>query len=158
MGPDEASRPATQADVPRLAELCAVAVEELAPTRGGAVFAAREAPAPPVEADYRDAIDDPARGVWAGTIDEVVVGYAMTRTESLRDGTRLGVIEALFVEAPARGVGVGECLMNDVLAWCRDQACDGVDATALPGARETKNFFEGAGFSARLLVMHHRMK
>ena len=31
----------------------------------------------------------------------------------------------------------------------------GVDATALPGHRQAKNFFERAGFTARLLVMHH---
>jgi hypothetical protein len=32
----------------------------------------------------------------------------------------------------------------------------GIDAFALPGMRETKNFFEGSGFTARLLVMHRQ--
>ena len=33
----------------------------------------------------------------------------------------------------------------------------GIDATALPGNRATKNFFEAHGFTARLLVMHHAL-
>ena len=33
----------------------------------------------------------------------------------------------------------------------------GVDATALPGDRLTKNFFESNGFTARLLIMHRRL-
>jgi hypothetical protein len=37
------------------------------------------------------------------------------------------------------------------------RGCSGVDATALPGNRATKNFFEESGFTARLLVMHHRL-
>ena len=47
--------------------------------------------------------------------------------------------------------------MGLLLEWCRDQGCRGVDALALPGMRATKNFFEESGFSARLIVMHHRM-
>jgi ribosomal protein S18 acetylase RimI-like enzyme len=95
--------------------------------------------------------------VLAGTIDDTVVGYAVARTEMLRTGQVLGVIEDLVVEEAARGVAVGERLMGDLLAWFEGRDCFGVDAIALPGDRETKNFFEGSGFSARLLVMHHRM-
>ncbi len=76
---------------------------------------------------------------------------------SLRDGTRLGVITDIYVESEARGVAVGECLMNSLLEWFTETGCEGADAYALPGDRSTKNFFEGSGFSARLLVMHHKM-
>ena len=48
--------------------------------------------------------------------------------------------------------------MDQLLEWFRGRGCNGVDATALPGNRATKNFFEMSGFTARLLVMHHRMR
>jgi ribosomal protein S18 acetylase RimI-like enzyme len=153
----EGARTAAPADVPRLAELCRQALSELAPTRGGAVFVARDARAEPVEASLRRALFEPDCRVLAGTLDGQIVGYAVGRTDDLRDGSRLGLIEDLYVEEEARGVGVGEALMNGMLDWFRERECAGVDALALPGNRAAKNFFEGAGFSARLIVMHHRM-
>jgi GNAT superfamily N-acetyltransferase len=68
----------------------------------------------------------------------------------------LGVIEDIYVEPEARAVGVGEAMMASALEWFTAEGCKGVDAYALPGDRHTKNFFEESGFSARLLVMHHR--
>ena len=153
----EGARPATSEDVPRIAELVAAAVAELTPMKGGVVWAAREASWPPHEARLLEALADPARLVLAGTIDDAVIGYAVTHVEDLRDGSRLGVIDDLFVEEGARGVGVGEAMMQSVLAWLDAQGCAGADAMALPGHRAAKNFFEGSGFTARQIVMHHRM-
>lgn len=154
----EAAREAAESDVPRLAELCRQARHEIgAQERGGAVFVARESRPEPVEESLRQAVLDAAQAVVAGTIDDVVVGYATGRTEDLRDGTTLGVVDDLFVEEGARGVGVGHELMEALLQWFGSRGCSGVDTLALPGLRATKNFFEGAGFSARLIVMHHRL-
>ena len=144
--------------MPRLAELCRQALAELrAVDRGGPVFVAREGRAEPVEESLRQAVLDPQCSVVVGTVDDVVVGYATGRVESLRDGTALGVIDDLYVEPEARAVGVGEAMMGHLLAWFRARGCQGLDSTALPGLRATKNFFEESGFSARLIVMHHRM-
>jgi ribosomal protein S18 acetylase RimI-like enzyme len=77
--------------------------------------------------------------------------------EPLRSGRRLGVITDLFVETEARSVGVGDTMTADLVAFCTAQACSGIDAHALPGHRATKNFFEAHGFTARALVMHHRL-
>ena len=155
----EKARPATEADVARLAELCRMALDELgARERGGAVFVAREARAEPVETSLRADIADPDTVVVVGTLEDAVLGYASGRVEVLRDGRCLGVIDDLFVEPDARAVGVGEAMMDRLLDWFRRQGCAGVDSTALPGARETKNFFEESGFTARLLIMHHRME
>jgi GNAT superfamily N-acetyltransferase len=121
------------------------------------VFVAREARAEPVDDSLAAAIASPDHRVVAGTIDDVVVGYAAARVENLRTGSRLAVIDELYVEAEARAVGVGEALMADIVAWAADEHCDGIDAMALPGDRNTKNFFEMSGFTARLLVMHHRL-
>ena len=153
----EAARPATPNDVAALAELSDRALAELAPTRGGAVFVAREGRAQPTAETLAADVADPGVAVLVGTIDDHPVGYAVGRTETLRDGSSLGVISDLYVEEGARAVGVGEALMGGLLTFFRAQGCAGVDATALPGNRATKNFFEESGFTARLLVMHHRL-
>ena len=44
--------------------------------------------------------------------------------------------------------------MDDLVAWCRDRGCVGVDSLALPGDRATKNFFESFGLVARAIVVH----
>lgn len=146
----EGARPATPADVGRIAELAVMLHDELVALRGGTTWAAREA-----RDDHYDAlISDPNAHVLVGTIDDVVIGFATAECEELRDGTRLGVIRELFVEPEARAIGVGEEMMTLMLDRLRDAGCHGVDAFALPGHRDTKNFFEEEGLTARLLVMH----
>ena len=54
----------------------------------------------------------------------------------------------------ARGVGVGYELMRACVEIARRAGCVGIDARALPGDRETKNFFESFGLVARSLVVH----
>lgn len=145
-------------DVPRLAELAREAMAELEPLRGGTVWLAREARVEPVEQGLEAAMAAEDARVVAGTFDGVVVGYAVAYTEEMARGGRLGIVRDIFVEPEARGVGVGEAMMDDLVAWCRERGCVGIDSMALPGARETKNFFEDSGFTARQLVMHKRLK
>ena len=155
---EEACRVAVAADVPRIAELARAAIEELAPMRGGAVWKAREARAEPIEKGLEALLDDPDARVVVATIDGVVVGYAVVRLEYLGDGSVLGVVDEIFVEEGAREVGLGELMMDDLVAWCDERRCVGMDAIALPGHRATKNFFEESGFTARKLVMHHSFR
>jgi GNAT superfamily N-acetyltransferase len=153
----EGARPAIADDVARLAQLYLQAKEELLEFRGAELLFAREARRDPVEDSLAGELCHPDRAVWVGTIDDFVVGYAAGRIDELPAGKRLGVIEDLFVESEARSVGVGEALVNLVIAWFQDRGCAGADALALPGARATKNFFEESGFTARVLVMHRRL-
>ena len=150
----EAARPATTADLDRLAALTAEAVSEQAGDRGGAVWSVREARPLPAKESLAADLERDDTLVLAGTIDDVVVGYAVVHVEQLRDGRPLGVLSDVFVEPGARAVGVGEALVDVVLDWCRERGCMGVDALALPGNRESKNFFETFGFTARALVVH----
>jgi ribosomal protein S18 acetylase RimI-like enzyme len=153
----ESARPATAEDVPALTALADAAADELAPTRGGAVFLAREAP--PRGADrFTGALADPDVLVVAGTVDGETVGYGTVRIEPLRDGGRLGVIDDLFVLPQARGIGVGEAMANLLIAFCEREACTGIDAVALPGNRATKNFFETFGMVARAIVVHRALR
>ncbi|HWH33712.1 MAG TPA: GNAT family N-acetyltransferase [Acidimicrobiales bacterium] len=150
----EGARPALPADLPVLAALAASAVAEQVGDRGGGIWSQRESRALPAEGSLAAAIDDPGQLVVAGTIDGVVLGYGVVRTEALRNGAVLGVISDLYVDPEAREVGVGEAMTDCLLAWCQAQGCQGVDALALPGNRSTKNFFESFGFTARAIVVH----
>ena len=155
----EGARLAAEADLPRIAELCRRALAEVRDQqRGGHLLATRDVRPEPVEVGLAEALAEPeAKVLVAGTIDSQVVGYAVGRTETLRDGSTLGVVDDLFVEPEARSVGVGTAVMQQLLRWFSAKGCLGVDAMALPGARATKNFFEATGFTARLIIMHHRI-
>jgi GNAT superfamily N-acetyltransferase len=153
----EGVRPATEDDLARLAELARAAIAELGPMRGGAVWAAREARPEPVEASLKASLADDKTRVVVGTIDNFPVGYGAVHVEVLNDGSLLGVVDDIFVEEGAREVGVGEAMLGDLIAWCEARGCAGMDAMALPGHRSAKNFFEDSGFTARKLVMHHRL-
>lgn len=153
----EACRPATPGDVATIATLARDMLAELIALRGGPLLAVREARPEPLEAAYTDLLAREDARVVVGTIDEVVVGFGVIEVEHLRSGDRLGVITDLYVEPDARAVGVGEAIIDALVAFCRSRGCLGVDARALPGHRATKNFFEARGFTARALVMHHRL-
>lgn len=150
----EASRPAEPDDVPRVAELARALRAELRTMRGGAVWAEREALAEPLDDAYAALLDRDDACLVVGTIDDVVVGFAAVVVDVLHDGARLGIVTDLFVEEGARSIGVGEAMVERVVAFCAEAGCIGVDALALPGARAAKNFFEESGFTARALVMH----
>ena len=150
----EGVRPASSEDLGRLAELASAGVAEQIGDRGGAIWAVREARQLPAGASLAALVDDPRHAVLCGTLDGAVVAYAVVRVEELRDGRALGVLTDVFVEPEAREVGLGELLVDEVVAWCRARDCAGVDALVLPGNRATKNFFEMLGFTARALVVH----
>jgi len=130
---------------------------ELEQERGGPLWATRDARPEPLGEAFAALLDHDDATVLAGTYDDVLVGFGAAHVEALRDGSKLGVIDEIYVEPEGRAVGVGEALVAGLVAFCRDSGCTGVDATALPGHREAKNFFERAGFSARLLVMHRSL-
>jgi len=153
----EGVRPATEADLSRVVELALEAAASLQDQRGGPLWTLREGRLEPFDAGFAATLGREDHLLRVGTIDDVVVGFASARWEVLRDGSRHGVLDEIYVEAPSRGVAVGEVLMDHVLAWCEQAGCAGVDAVALPGDRETKNFFERFGLTARAIVVHRRL-
>ena len=152
----ETARLAGEHDVDRVVELASWLRSDVAGERGGELWTVADAAA--VDHDHvRGWLADPSVHLVVGGIDDVVLGFAAARVLDLRDGTRLGVIEELFVEPDARAVGIGELILDEIVGWCRACRCRGIDASALPGMRDSKNFFEGSGFVARRLVMHRRL-
>jgi GNAT superfamily N-acetyltransferase len=149
----ESARPAGADDLARLVELHREATAELRGERGGEVWAAVEdRDAPP---DFRLDADDLL--VLVATIDDVVVGYGRVERRALADGSTLAVVTDVYVEPAARGVGLGEGLLDLAIAWAREQGCRGIDSVALPGMRATKNFFESAGLVARAIAVHRAL-
>ncbi len=117
----EAVRPATHDDVARVAELAAPGDRRAVGDEGrhglgaarGTERTARRVGAVP-RSMTRTAV------ALVGTIDDVVVGYAVAAVEVVADGGRLARLTDLYVEPGAREVGVGELLLDTVLAWATE--------------------------------------
>ncbi|MDP1792964.1 MAG: GNAT family N-acetyltransferase [Acidimicrobiales bacterium] len=152
--PVAAVRPATDDDIAFVVALAERAASTLEGGRGAALMLARETP-PPTAEQLALAVQSGDETVLVGTLDDVPVGAIAARVERLPAGVRLAVVTLLFVDEEARSVSVGEGLLNAIVEWARQKDCGSVDAYALPGERITKNFFEAAGFKARLLTVHH---
>lgn len=150
----EAARPASSDDLPRLAALARAAIAELRATKGGEVWARREARQEPLEESLAADLVRSDAIALVGTIDDVAIGYAVAVVERLADGSDLAHLTDVYVEPEARGVGVGEALLDAIVEWATEHRCVGIDALALPGNRETKNFFESFGLVARAITVH----
>ena len=98
----------------------------------------------------------PDRTALVGLLDRWTAGAALCRVDD-SGGDRRGVLDVCFVDPGAREIGLGQLLLRRSLEWFRGQRCTGVDGTAFPGDRDAKQFYESAGFKARLLVMHLRL-
>jgi GNAT superfamily N-acetyltransferase len=152
--PVEAARAATPADLPAVAELAAELRRANADQRGGPLWTVYEALPGPSAADLEGRLADPTQATLVGTLDDVVLAYGLAHLTTVRDGRTLAIIDELLVTEPARAVGLGATVLAALVAWAADHGALGIDATALPGDRTAKNFFESAGFTARRLVMH----
>lgn len=154
---DEAARAATVDDLGELSRLADMAIAELRPHRGGDVWYRTIGRADPVADSLRADLGSPDTLVVVGTIDEVIIGYGVVTAKPLRDGTTLAVVSDLYTEPEARGVGIGEHMMDALVAFARSRNCFGIETVALPGDRDTKNFFETFGLVARALQVHRRL-
>jgi GNAT superfamily N-acetyltransferase len=150
----ESVRSATPDDLATVCDLAAQFVAEQRVQRGGELWHASEGGAISDGDALRVAVDDPTQLVLLGCIDEIAVGFLITRLDALDDGTLLAVVRALYVEPDAREVGVGSALLDAAIAWARAKGCRGIDATVLPGNRDGKNFFEMHGMVARSIRVH----
>lgn len=147
-------RHAQQGDVQTISEAHRLAQAAVADVRGGYLDTLLSGRGEPVEATFEEDLDTAASHVWVGTADDLVVGYCVLRITQLRSGESLGVVTDLWVHPLSRGIGVGYALMSQATSTATDKGCCGIDARALPGDRETKNFFESFGLVARVIEVH----
>ena len=153
---NEGARRALIGDRDAVVGLARQGIAELFPHRGGGIWHRREAHPEPLETSVGALIgnDDQDHLVVVGTVDDMVVAYAVVAIETLHDGDRLAVVSDLYVDPEARGVGLGEAMMDLLISWARKAGAVGIDALALPGDRATKNFFETSGLTARAILVH----
>lgn len=152
---DDHARAATDDDIDALVDLARIGRASIEDARGGAMWLARQAPPEPLHQVFAHAIADPQATVQLGCIDQVPLGFLHATVAPGQP--RIAVVEELFVLPDARGVGLGEHMMNATVTWAAAQDCVGVDGYALPGDRATKNFFETFGLVARGIVVHRRI-
>ncbi len=151
---EESVRPAESTDSEVLGALVRAARADLPGKRGGDVVARLDPHRSDPEARAITALDDSAATVLLGTIDGVPVGYGLMTVGPVDDGSLHAVVEELFVDPGARSVGVGEALIEALLADARSRGAVAIQSTALPGDRATKNFFESQGMVARAILVH----
>jgi GNAT superfamily N-acetyltransferase len=93
-----------------------------------------------------------AGDVHVAYIDDVVVGYLVAPRA---DG--IIRIDEVYVEPEAREVGFGDALLASAIEAGRHDGCTLVEGEALPGDRNTKNLYERAGITARLITVSRRL-
>lgn len=153
---DEHARSATRDDIEELLRLAHEGRAGVRDARGGAMWLARHAPPEPLAETYRTAIDDDLSHTVLGCIDDVPLGFLLARVDPTLE-PRIAIVEELYVTPEARGVSLGELMMNDTVDWASSAGCTGIDGYALPGDRATKNFFETFGLVARGIVVHRAL-
>jgi GNAT superfamily N-acetyltransferase len=151
---DPVVRVAGPDDHVELRRLLAAAKDELADRKGAWLWERSDARFASIDAAVDGCLTAPYVCLVA-CIDDVVVGCVIGVVTALHEGGDVGVVHGLYVDAEAREVGVGDLLLLEVMERFRAAGCVGVDAWALPGERETKNFYEAHGFSARAITVHH---
>jgi GNAT superfamily N-acetyltransferase len=149
------ARRAVERDRPALVELIRRALDAAAALRGGQLWRVEQAPRERLVDSLAAGLDPDARmAVLAGCVDDVPVGVLVVDRRPVEDGREIARVTLVYVDDGARGIGVGESLLDAAAAWAVEAGCVGLDGLALPGDRETKNLYERAGMSARLITAY----
>ncbi len=96
--------------------------------------------------------------VFAGLFGDAVVAYGILEFSNTNDDQRIAYIKEIFVLKDARSVGVGESVIAAMTNEAIEHNAVGIDSFALPGDRETKNFFETQGMVARLIHVYRSLE
>jgi GNAT superfamily N-acetyltransferase len=137
---DPLVRVASPADDVALGELESEARAGLAGRRGGDRWLEEHAPRPWTRA---------STVTWVAHVDGVVVGYLVL---DLVDG-EIARIETVYVTPGARELGFGDALLDAARTEALRRGAGYLEGEALPGDRDTKNLYERAGITARLITV-----
>lgn len=103
-------------------------------------YRGRRSPSPPGEHAFLAEIDGRVCGSLAWS----------------RQGTTV-TVDHVYVDEWARGVGVGDALMNSLLVEAKRIGARSVGSSALPGDRALKNLFERNGLVAREILVERML-
>ena len=137
---DPVVREFTAADEAVVRELAEIARESIREARGGARW---------IETHPLPDWTNPDLSVLVADLDGLVVGYLVGRLSS---GDVL-MVDEVFVLEEARELGFGDALVEEIQQIGRRRGARRMEAEALPGDRDTKNLWERAGITARLITV-----
>jgi GNAT superfamily N-acetyltransferase len=144
---DPVVRPAGTADADALIELEDVARSALVDQRGGRRWLEEH---PRRGERWRETIE--TDHVFVADLDGLAVGYLVLVLDA-----ELARVDEVFVLAEAREVGFGDELIAHALSAARAAGAAVFEGQALPGDRMTKNLYERAGITARLITVSTRL-
>lgn len=140
-------RQATPDDSLELLTLEQTARAALADQRGGARWLDEH---PERGAGWSEIIS--ATPVFVAELDGVPVGYLVLQLDG-----ELARVDEVYVLDGAREVGFGDELLARSIEAAREAGATVFEGQALPGDRMTKNLYERAGITARLIVVSTRL-
>ena len=149
---------ASAEDLETLKFLREEAISEAKNKRGGEVLLNLETFSDDSLAELSNWLTSPDHRVVTGLFGEAVVAYGILEFSNTNDAQRIASIKEIFVLKEARSVGVGESVINFLIDEAIQHKVVGIDSFALPGDRETKNFFETQGMVARLIHVYRPLK
>lgn len=152
--PELEARIATLDDLDDVVRLDQGLRETFGRLRGGQIYLLRNHRPAPTDVSYGADIADPDKLVVIGLVKSYPAGFGVVGVRRLTPDYVLAEVTELFVDEDLRGVGVGEAIMDMLIGWARANGAHGIDSQAMPGDRETKNFFEGNGMVTRALYVH----
>ncbi len=144
---DPTVRRATADDADQLDALEREARATLTDQRGGPRWLETH---PQRGSNWADAVEHAV--VHVAHIDDVVVGYLASSHHG-----PIVRIDEVYVAPEARELGFGDALLAEAVEAGRAAGCELVEGEALPGDRDTKNLYERAGITARLIVVSRRI-
>jgi GNAT superfamily N-acetyltransferase len=113
----------------------------------------------PIDQAFTHAFTDDVTRLVIGELDGVPLGFALATLDDMLpqgEGARVVTVRYIYTDPEARGVGIGHAMVTEIIDHYAALGVEYFDAKVSPGHRNAKNFFEAHGFSARLIVMHHR--
>ncbi|CAM8625219.1 NAT_SF domain containing protein [Acidimicrobiia bacterium] len=145
------------ADIDVLSALATDLYRALRTERGGSAHLALHGRAEPLMDSIVADMSNPSALVVSGMVDGSILGYAVCRLTKTLDSALIAVIEEIYTDPDARRVGIGEAMLDLITEWAAANEAAGIDAIALPGMRDTKNFFESFGLTARAITVHKKL-
>ncbi len=134
------------------------AISELKNKRGGEVLLNLDSFSEDSSENFSYWFDSSDHRIFTGLFGDAVVAYGVLEFSKTNDNQKIASIKEIFVLKDARSVGVGESVIHSITNEAIEHNAIGIDSFALPGDRETKNFFETQGMVARLIHVYRPLE
>jgi GNAT superfamily N-acetyltransferase len=107
------------------------------------------------EAYFQDLLADGRSAGWLAVDGDEPVGYAVGRLSgpsTIRPAI-VAELESIFVVDTRRSDGLGERLVDEFVAWARDEGARALQVTAYAANDRARAFYERVGFAPRSVIL-----